>query len=158
MPEPAEKLYRTSLNQAKKTRRNVFIRFSASWCGWCHLMEKNLDDPAVKPLWDRAFVTLTLDTLESGPKKSLENPGAEEFMGKLGGANAGLPFFAVLDKNGKKLADANLMPGGKNVGCPAAPEELTLFAEFLKKTTPKLTDAERETIIGVFKKNAPKQG
>ena len=157
MPDPAEKLYKASLNAAKKSKRNVFVEFSASWCGWCHLLEKNLADPAVKPLWDKAFVTLSLDTLENGPKKSLENPGADKFMAKLGGANAGLPFFAVLDPSGKKIADANLMPGGKNIGCPAAADELPLFAEFLKKSAPKLTDAERATIMGVFQKNAPKR-
>lgn len=157
MPEPTEKLYRAALNAAARTRRHVFVEFSASWCGWCRLLEKNLADPAVKPLWEKAFVSLPLVTMENGPKKSLENPGSKEFMDKLGGADAGLPFFAVLDKNGKKLGDANLMPGGKNVGCPAAPEELVLFAAFLKKTTPNLTDAERSTILDVFRKNAPKQ-
>ena len=45
-------------------------------------------------------------------------------LASLGGKEAGLPFYAVLDANGKKLADANAMPGGKNIGYPGTPAEI----------------------------------
>lgn len=156
MPEPAEKLLKAAQRTAARSKKNVFVRYTASWCGWCHKMAKYIEDPAVKPLWDKAFVSVTLDVLENGPKKADENPGADKLLAAMGGANGGIPFFAALDARGKKLIDSNLMPGGKNIGCPAAPEELVKFADFLKTAAPKLTDTERETIIEVFRKNAPK--
>ncbi|MGC4045482.1 MAG: dienelactone hydrolase family protein [Armatimonas sp.] len=155
-PEPAEKLLNAAQSTAGKSKRNVFVRYTASWCGWCHLMAKSLEDPAVKPLWEKAFVSVTLDVLEEGAKKADENPGADKQLEAMGGATGGIPFFAVLDPKGKKLIDSNLMPGGKNIGCPAAPDEIVKFDDFLKTGAPKLTEAERETILEVFRKNAPK--
>ena len=118
----------------------------------------------VKPLFDENYVTRVLVVLENGPKKVLENPGGGEFMAAMGGAKSGLPFMVFLDAKGKKLADSNVMPVPKNpaapptnIGCPAAPEEIVAFGELLKKTAPRLSDAQRQTILGEFTKAAPKR-
>ena len=96
-----------------------------------------------------------LDVMERGEKKSLENDGADKLMKELGGAESGLPFFAILDAKGKKLADANALPGGKNIGYPSAPEEIVAFEEILKRTAPKLSSAERGRLITHLQKTAP---
>ena len=110
------------------------------------------------------FVSVVLVAQESGPKKALENPGSNDFMAAMGGASAGLPFFVFLDAKGKKLADSNVMPVPNkptapptNIGCPAAPEEIVAFGELLKKTAPRLNDAQRQTILDAFTKAAPKR-
>ena len=84
-----------------------------------------------------------LDVQESGAKKlSLENPGAGELMASLGGARSGVPYYAILNEEGKKIADSNAMPGGGNIGYPAIPTEILAFRNLLKRTAPRLTDDE----------------
>ena len=57
------------------------------------------------------YVIVHLTVQENGEKKALENPGGDRVLADLGGAKSGLPFYAFLDATGKKLADANAMPG-----------------------------------------------
>ncbi|WP_309712504.1 hypothetical protein [Armatimonas sp.] len=110
------------------------------------------------------YVSVVLVALENGPKKTLENPGSNEFMAAMGGAKSGLPFFIFLDAKGKKLADSNVVPVPNkptapptNIGCPAAPEEIVAFGELLKKTAPRLSEKDRQTILDEFTKAAPKR-
>lgn len=157
-PKDADVLIKDALADAKKSGRVVFVRFTATWCGWCRLMEKTLDEPAVRERFDKQFVVVTLDVLEQGPKKPFENPNGEKWLNSLGGAGGGIPFFATLDSKGKKLIDSNLMPTGqnKNLGCPATDEEIKLFGDYLDKSGKKLSADDKAFILGRFKANAPK--
>ena len=94
--------------------------------------------------------------MESPEKKSLENPGGGKKLEELGGAKSGLPFYAFLDAKGKKLADANALPGGKNIGYPATPEEIAAFEKLMKETAPRMTEADRTKLVDYLKKAAPK--
>jgi thiol-disulfide isomerase/thioredoxin len=157
-PKDADILIKDALADAKKSGRVVFVRFTATWCGWCRLMEKTLDEPEVRERFDKQFVVVTLDVLEQGPKKPFENPNGEKWLNSLGGAGGGIPFFATLDAKGKKLIDSNLMPTGqnKNLGCPATDEEVKLFGDYLDKSGKKLSASDKQFILGRFKANAPK--
>jgi len=55
-PKDANVLIKDALADAKKSGRVVFVRFTATWCGWCRLMEKTLDEPAVRERFDKQFV------------------------------------------------------------------------------------------------------
>lgn len=158
-PKDADVLIKDALADAKKSGRVVFVRFTATWCGWCRLMEKTLDEPAVRERFDKQFVVVTLDVLEQGPKKPFENPNGEKWLNSLGGAGGGIPFFATLDSKGKKLIDSNLLPTGqnKNLGCPATDEEIKLFGDYLDKSGKKLSADDKAFILGRFKANAPKR-
>lgn len=156
-PAPAETLLAKAKSEARATGRTVFVRFTASWCGWCHLMEKTLDEPAVAALLRKHYVVVTLDVLEQGPKKSLENPGGIAVMKALGGEGQGIPYFAAVSPDGKTLLDSRLMPKGQNIGCPATPEEVVAFGGFLEKTAPRLSAEDRATILARFTANAPKR-
>ena len=157
-PKDADVLIKDALGDAKKSGRVVFVRFTATWCGWCRLMEKTLDEPAVRERFDKQFVVVTLDVLEQGPKKPFENPNGEKWLNSLGGAGGGIPFFATLDAKGNKLVDSNLMPTGqnKNLGCPATDAEIKLFGEYLDKSGKKLSADDKAFILGRFNANAPK--
>ncbi|PYT04158.1 MAG: hypothetical protein DMF60_16160, partial [Acidobacteria bacterium] len=90
-------------------------------------------------------------------KKALENPGAAEVMKEMGAADAGLPYYFFLDKDGKKIGDSLVMPGGKNIGHPANAEEIKAFAGLLEKSAPRMTSSERAQIVSYLTRNAPHQ-
>lgn len=125
--------------------------FHASWCGWCKKMDSSLLDISIKPLIDKNYETVHLTVYESDDKKNLENPGALELLTKWGGNNKGIPYWFILDKNGKIVADSQDKLNG-NTGCPAKAEEVDYFINVLQKTS-SLTPAELEKIKKRFRKN-----
>ena len=77
---------------------------------------------------------------EQKEKASLNSPGGDELMAKLGGKDGGLPFYAFLDAHGEALVNS-LRPGGgnassANIGYPAKPEEIDWFMAMLRKAVP----------------------
>ncbi len=99
---------------------------------------------------------VNLDVMENGPKVATdENPGGVAIMKTLGGEKSGLPFYAILDAKGKKLADSNVMPKNQNIGYPGSSEEIEAFGKILEKTAPKWKEADRLKLIDYLKQNAP---
>src|SRR5215217_3539377 len=147
----AEEVLQPALTLAAQKNKNVLLIFHASWCGWCRKMDASLQDGNIKAEIDRSYEVVHLTVHESPNKKALENPGAMAFLQKNGAADQGLPFWYVLDKEGKILADAQYKPG-QNSGCPASEEEVAYFISVLKKTS-SLTAAELEKIRRRFREN-----
>lgn len=127
------------------------VIFHASWCGWCHKMDTSLNDPSVKSFFDKNYVITHLTIDESPDKKILENPGAKALNEKWGGKDQGIPFWVIMDKDGKVLADSQREPG-KNVGCPATTEEVAHFINVLKKTS-SITVEEIMAVEKRFRRN-----
>jgi thioredoxin-related protein len=148
--EKADVVLNKALTEAKAGKKNVLLVFHASWCKWCKMMEKNMDLPETKPIFDKRFVTAYLDVQERGDKKSLENPGGQELMNKYKGENAGLPFWLILNPKGEVLADS-FDAKGENLGSPATPEEVTAFIAKLGKAS-KLSNEEAQTIEKILVK------
>jgi hypothetical protein len=73
-------------------------------------------------------------------------PGAEQLLDQTGGTQAGLPFYAFLDKTGTKIANSCAMSGGQNIGYPGNPEELKAFDGLLEQTAPRMTSIQRTLI------------
>jgi thioredoxin-related protein len=138
-------------SKAAKENKKLMVIFHASWCGWCHKMDTSLNDPSVKPFFDKNFVVTHLTISESDGKKHLENPGAEALKEKWGGKNQGIPFWVIMDKDGNILADSQREPG-KNVGCPASAEEVAHFIKVLKKTT-SITNEQIAAVEKRFRRN-----
>ena len=155
-PPDAAKALDAARTQAKREGKNVLVVFHASWCGWCKRFDKMLEDPKLKPVYEKSFVVLHLDVLENGDKKDLENPSGLAVMEALGGKDAGLPFFAVVAPNGKKVADSLRVAGNvkTNTGHPAAPEEIAHFVTLLKKSAPKMSAGSIAEIEGYLKADA----
>ncbi|MGD0340743.1 MAG: thioredoxin family protein [Bacteroidales bacterium] len=158
-PEPAAKILEKAYKQAAKEKKNVFVIFHASWCGWCRKMEASLNDPSCSEYFQRSYVLVHLTVLENGDLKKTENPGAEDMFKKYAGDKSGIPFFLIFDKKGKLLADSQIRKEGegldkpgKNMGCPAADDEVAVFVGILRKTS-KITDAETAAVTDRFRKN-----
>ncbi len=139
--------------KAAKENKNVFVIFHASWCNWCKKMDASLNDETVKKTFDENYVTVHLTVNENAPNKNKENRGADVFLKKYKGQNAGLPFFVIMDKKGKFLGDSFV--NGKNLGCPASEEEVAAFITLLKKTS-KINEERLQVFSSRFRQNETK--
>lgn len=167
-PSTADEILGEAMLKAGKEKKNIFVIFHASWCGWCKRLDAFMQDKEFRPIFERSYVVVHLTVLENPDKKHLENGGAEAKMKGWGGENAGLPFFLVLDAKGKKIVDS-LRPSNfppkegvrppnpdprpavgtdkpQNTGHPMAPEEVAWFMEMLYRSAPHMTDAETAKI------------
>ncbi len=157
-PKPAAVVLAGALKEASEQKKHVLLMFHASWCGWCHRMDTSLNDPAVKPFFDKNFIITHLVVHESAAKKHLENPGAEEMKDQYHGKGQGIPFWLVFDPQGNLVADSKIRKDGQgpdegeNCGCPALEKEVSYFITVLKKTT-SLTDTELDIIRKRFREN-----
>lgn len=148
--EKADAVLNKALTEAKSKNKNVLLVFHASWCKWCHVMEKNMNLPETKPIFEKKFVTAYVDVQEMKEKKTLENPGGEELMKKYKGENAGLPFWLVLNPKGEVLTDS-FNEKGENLGCPSTAEEVTTFTAKLEKSS-KMNKNELQIVEKIFMK------
>lgn len=139
--------------KAAKENKHVFVIFHASWCGWCKKMDASMNDETTKKYFDENYVTVHLDVQEQAADKALENPGADVFLAKYKGEKAGLPFFLVMDKTGKKIGDSFV--NNQNIGCPASQNEVASFITLLKSTS-KIDEAGLNAISIRFRKNEAK--
>lgn len=146
--DSTESIMKKALSQAKAENKNVFVKYSASWCGWCKKMEAQMKSDELKAFFEDNYVIAQLVAKESAKNKHLENPGSNELMAAQGGEKAGLPFWVILDQDGKVIEDS-FDSKGSNLGCPASPEEVTEFISKLKKTS-KLNANQLGKIAEVF--------
>jgi thioredoxin-related protein len=154
-PPSAETLIDAALNTARSQNKIVLVHFGASWCVWCRHLDDMLQGPELGKLFADHFVIVHLTVQESDDKKSLENPGAAQLLTKEDAGMSGVPVFMFFDQTGKKIADSLALPDRANIGYPASPEEIQAFAGILDKTTPRMTDAQRASIVDYLKKHAP---
>lgn len=145
--QTATDIMKQAYDQAKIENKNVFLIFHASWCGWCKKMEKNMEDPLVKDFFDKNYVKAFVTIEERGDKKNLNTPGGDALVASLGGNDQGLPFWVILDENGKVLKDSKI--NGQNVGGPASDKEVDYLISTLEPTS-KNMKIDQESIKEVF--------
>ncbi len=149
-PESADEVIKEAKTEAAKSNRNVFVIFHASWCVWCHRMDSAMNDKSIKSFFDKNYVIKHLTVDERADKKILENPGAMALLTKYNGDQQGIPYWFILDKHGKLLADSRVHSEsgeltGNNVGCPAQTGEVAYFIRVLKNTSP-LSDQQLQLV------------
>ncbi|TDQ73739.1 thioredoxin family protein [Sphingobacterium yanglingense] len=162
-PAPAEDVLNAAIKTAAKENKSVLAIFHASWCGWCHKMTASLNDPSIKPLFDKYYVIADFTVYETKGKENLENPGAADLLKKYNNADQGLPTWLVFDGKKNLIADSQIRPmgaplssKGENAGCPAAAAEVAHFIDCLKKSS-SLNDSQLSEIAAVFRKNEIKR-
>jgi thiol-disulfide isomerase/thioredoxin len=155
-PPSVDSVLAEAFRLAGQQQKNVFILFHASWCGWCHRMDKAMADTSCREYFENSYVIRHLVVDESPEKRALEHPGVYEFRRRYGGEGQGIPFWLVFDAKGALLADSR-MPNadgspGNNCGCPADGEEVSYFVRIVQKTS-RLTNEALEAIRQRFLKN-----
>lgn len=137
--------------EASARGKAVFLGFHASWCIWCKRLDAMINDPEVKPVWDKYFVTAGIDCEEHGAKVALENAGWAELLREYHGQNAGIPFFVFLDSRGVVLADSR---DPENMGYPAGQKDTAAFLAAVRASAPSITDAEIAVLRGYLRRNS----
>jgi len=142
--------------QAKAQNKNILVKFSASWCGWCHKMTDWLTKTEEGKMVAKQYIIVTLIVDEAEDKKALENAGSKEYQEKLGGKDSGIPFFAIVDKD-LNVKINSIRPGDKpsNIGFPVEDFEIAHFMKMIKSTS-KLTIPELAKAEVSLKENAKK--
>jgi len=148
--ENVSTLLENAQTQAQEENKVILVKFEASWCGWCKKMTKDMKAPTTKKFFNDNFVVVPVVVRESAKNKKLENPGGNDLIKKYKGDKAGLPFWVILDKNGKVIT--NSYANGQNLGGPATLEEVRQFIRKLRKAVPKLSKEDKDAILEQFVK------
>jgi thiol-disulfide isomerase/thioredoxin len=156
----ATTLVATGIAKAKSERKMVFVDFGASWCGWCHRLDKFLADTSAagRAMRDN-FVIVPVVVLETAELAALNNPGSDSLRNAYRGTapDDGLPFFAILDTAGKVVGTSNAMPDNSNIGHPDLDTEIEAFDRLLAKVAPRMTQTQRNDIRAYLRTMAAKK-
>ena len=144
----ASSLLEKAKPQAQQENKAIFVKFEASWCGFCHKMTRNMKAETTKQFFEDNFVVVPLVVFEVPSKKNLENPGAQDMLREYKAEMAGLPFWVILDANGKELTSS--FYGRRNIGGPTTLDEVRIFVRKLRKAVPKVSKEDKEAILEQF--------
>ena len=120
------------LRQAKTDHKNVFLHFGAPWCGWCHRLENWMDTPQVAAIMAKDMVNLKIDQDRM--------TGANDVFKRYNPKPGGIPWFAVLDENGKVICTSEAEKG--NIGFPGSAAEIDYFIGMMTKVKKNMTDSD----------------
>jgi len=139
----ARKVLEAGLAKAAAGDKLVFLNFGAPWCPWCHKLEDFMARPEMAAIFDRDFVDVKIDVDRM--------PNAKEVQDKYRNGNAGgIPWFAILDSQGKAIINSDGPKG--NIGYPAEPHEIDHFLAMLRKTARKIEPAQIDQIEAALRK------
>jgi thioredoxin-related protein len=137
-PLVASAVREAALARAKAENKRVFLHFGAPWCGWCHRLEDWMAKPEIAAVLGKEFVDLKID--EDRMKGGKDMINAERTL--AGVPEGGIPWFVMLDGDGKQLCHSNGPKG--NTGFPSAEEEIAHFVTMLKSSCKVLSAQEIE--------------
>jgi thiol-disulfide isomerase/thioredoxin len=122
-PKDAKHVLDEALARASSEDNRVFLAFGAPWCGWCHRLHDWMAQPEIAAIVDRDSVIAQIDVDRKTGGKEIR----KHYQPKSSG---GIPWFAILDLQGKALATSD-GPGG-NIGYPGEPDGIDHFLQMVK--------------------------
>jgi thiol-disulfide isomerase/thioredoxin len=146
MPVGAQGVLDAALARASSEDKRVFLHFGAPWCGWCHRLEDFLAQPEIASLMARDYIDVKIDTDRM--------TGGEKLLAEYCKKPGGIPWYVILDADGKPLATSDAEKG--NIGYPAEPHEIDAFMALLKQTARHLEPEQQAMIERTLKERAAK--
>lgn len=145
--QDANAVLAAGLGEARAGHKRVFLHFGAPWCGWCRKLEGWMQRDDVAPLLSKEFVDVKIDIDRM--------TGGQDVFAKFNPASksSGIPWFAFLDADGKRLADSMVTEGGtgQNIGFPAADNEIAHFGSMLTRSATHLSTEEIAKLTGTLR-------
>lgn len=110
----------------------------------CHRLSRFLQDNRV---WEKDYRWVKMDH---------RFEGAQQLMSELrDGAEGGIPWLAILDASGEKLATSNEPDSERNIGFPSTQAGRAYFEAMLRTTRQRLSDEEISELVGRLGQAAP---
>jgi thiol-disulfide isomerase/thioredoxin len=135
-PLDAGEVWTAALARAKSQEKRVFLHFGAPWCGWCRKLEAWMAKPEIETIVGKDFIDVKIDVDRT--------VGGKDLMARFRGKGASIPWFALVDADGRVIADSGR--GDDNLGFPSTAAEIDAFASMLEKARAKITPADVETL------------
>ncbi|WP_417379993.1 hypothetical protein [Gimesia sp.] len=139
-PYDARELLDTALKQAKQENKRILVQETATWCGPCRLLSQFLDRE--REQWQRDYIWIKMDHRWTGADKIMKT--------MRGGAQGGIPWWAILDQDGNVMATSNNQ-AGENIGFPSTRSDLAHVRDMLEKTAIRLTPMDVNTLVEALK-------
>ncbi|MGB7326385.1 MAG: carboxypeptidase regulatory-like domain-containing protein [Rubripirellula sp.] len=142
-PIDANKLLSDTLAKAKRENKRVLVQETATWCGPCHMLSDFLTENRA---WEADYLWIKMDHRFTG---------AREIMADLrDGASGGIPWFAILNADGEKLATSNHFESGDNIGFPSSEDGQAHFKKMLIETKITMTEEEISELVEPLNKES----
>lgn len=143
-PLDAREVLKAALTTARESDKRVFLHFGAPWCVWCRRLEAFIGRDEIAKLLAVDYVDVKIDEDRMTGGKDVEKEVRED--------GGGIPWYAILDADGKVLATADGPQG--NVGFPVADDEIAYFISTIDKTHRKLSGEQIQTLKDALTENA----
>jgi hypothetical protein len=140
----AQELLAAGLDRARREGKLVLLEESGTYCGWCRILARFIDRHA--EIFDANFVPVRIDASRF--------VHGEEVMKRYRSGDGGIPWCAILDSSGTKVADWDSPDG--NIGYPAEPKEREYFLKIMSTSVPKITPEQLEELRSDLEAEAKK--
>lgn len=144
--KPAKQEIDGAVAKAAKSKKNVYIMFTASWCGYCKLHKKFMDEN--KEFYAKNFEYIEIYVNESPELKNSETPGGADYLKKWKGEKSGIPYLVMLNSKGEVLGNslAKQDDGASNIGHPMTDAEIETYMKLLTKAAPNASKSDLDGI------------
>jgi thioredoxin-related protein len=143
--QDAKRVVADALTHASDDDRRVLLTFGAPWCGWCHKLHDWLGQSEVAAILDRDFLIAQVDI-------DRMNGGPEVMKTYRPDSSGGIPWYVILDGQGKSLATADSPKG--NIGYPFQPAEINHFLATVKDTARRIDSGQLDQLRRSLEGNA----
>jgi thioredoxin-related protein len=133
----AKRVLEEALSRASSDDKRVLLTFGAPWCGWCHRLHDWMAQPEIAAILDRDFVIAQVDIDRMTGGKDVQKRYQPATSG-------GIPWFAILDVQGKALTTSDGPHG--NIGYPAKPEEIAHFFSMVKGQARRIDEGQLDQL------------